>query len=538
MNFTNWWFPQHNFLKENDAADDPPFLSPNCQCSMATCAPCRLPRQEAFRGKPSEVSLISWNVLAPCYVTSSELRYVHVEPSALDWTRRCDLIVEELHQAAADLVLLQEVAHEQFEELEARLGSLGYSCVMQRQRAKGKDHPTGNASFFFTERFELCWEDHRSRILLLDLRDKLNNDIELCVANCHLEGDPHQPMARVAQVRSALQEAARRGGPRGHALVLVGDMNAPLISSAVASYLSFGSVVPGVSEFGMLVDVGKISAESGHPYSMTSAYTPDPHEFSFTLRGAAGHCHMLDQIWFDSTRCHCQALRNLFRSDEHKLAVLNRGLPHAEDPSDHLPVGVILKVAPPSAPAEEVIPERVSAELDLLKEAEELWEACPLPPEQRWQYLRCEEALREATPAGKPSAEELAVYEAAQRALRSLLESLPEECQQILQRVEELKKQARKAAKRSAKDKGKDPVAKNVRLFVICHPSKPFRVNLLRRAAVSATLQLCSRNHWQLLTCPFCGSRVHFFKAKHKDFAHISTWHLISQFEESRRAAV
>lgn len=59
--------------------------------------------------------------------------------------------------------------------------------------------------------------------------------------------------------------------------------------------------------FGMLVDVGKICAESGHPYSMTSAYTPDPNEFSFTLRGAAGHCHMLDQIWFDSTRSHCQA---------------------------------------------------------------------------------------------------------------------------------------------------------------------------------------------------------------------------------------
>jgi len=52
------------------------------------------------------------------------------------------------------------------------------------------------------------------------------------VANCHLEGDPRQPMARVAQVRSALQEAARRGGPRGHALVLAGDMNARLGGSS------------------------------------------------------------------------------------------------------------------------------------------------------------------------------------------------------------------------------------------------------------------------------------------------------------------
>ena len=48
------------------------------------------------------------------------------------------------------------------------------------------------------------------------------------MANAHLEGDPRQPMSRVSQVRSALQEAGRRGGPRTHALVLAGDMNASL----------------------------------------------------------------------------------------------------------------------------------------------------------------------------------------------------------------------------------------------------------------------------------------------------------------------
>lgn len=93
-----------------------------------------------------------------------------------DWAHRSDLILEELIEADADLVLLQEVvqtlrkhhtwcwtvpvsavytvckhwlvpwcfflapksrepsqvAYEQLEELEARLASLGYSCVMQR----------------------------------------------------------------------------------------------------------------------------------------------------------------------------------------------------------------------------------------------------------------------------------------------------------------------------------------------------------------------------------------------------------------------
>lgn len=48
------------------------------------------------------------------------------------------------------------------------------------------------------------------------------------MANAHLEGDPRQPMARVSQVKSALQEANRRGGPSAHALVLAGDLNALL----------------------------------------------------------------------------------------------------------------------------------------------------------------------------------------------------------------------------------------------------------------------------------------------------------------------
>ena len=29
--------------------------------------------------------------------------------------------------------------------------------------------------------------------------------------------------------------------------------------------------------------------------------------FSFTLRGAAGSCHMLDHVWYDAARVQCQA---------------------------------------------------------------------------------------------------------------------------------------------------------------------------------------------------------------------------------------
>ncbi|CAE7659326.1 ccrn4l [Symbiodinium pilosum] len=53
---------------------------------------------------------------------------------------------------------------------------------------------------------------------------------------------------------------------------------------------------------------------------MQSAYNLNLWEFSFTLRGGTGPCHMLDHIWYDTARVHCQAVRDVFRSDEHKQA--------------------------------------------------------------------------------------------------------------------------------------------------------------------------------------------------------------------------
>ena len=50
--------------------------------------------------------------------------------------------------------------------------------------------------------------------------------------------------------------------------------------------------------------------EDSFPYQMTSAYAPGA-EFSFSLRGASGPCHMLDQVWFDATRFRCYVARPL-----------------------------------------------------------------------------------------------------------------------------------------------------------------------------------------------------------------------------------
>ncbi|CAE7396076.1 CCR4 [Symbiodinium natans] len=368
----------------------------------------------------------------------------------MEWEARSDAIVEELREANPDIIALQEVMCELYEaDLQPRLASLGYAGRVQKRK---DDHRTGNATFFREDRFEVGWEAHRSRVLLLGLRDLRGDRAEICVANAHLEGNPLKAMDRVSQVRSALQDASKHGGPQRHGLILCGDFNAPLISSAVASFLCFGQVLSGVSEFGHVVAPGKTQDEIGHPYAMQSAYAPDVAEFSFTLRGAAGSCHMLDHIWYDSARVQCKAVRDVFRSPEHREEVLMKGLPNAADPSDHLPVGAVLRLLPATAAEAQA----ESGPAELLREAHELWEACPLSQEQRDAYLACEEALSSARPSGRPTPEVLQAFEAAKQALQACVVALPADAQQMLERISELRKQARKAEQRLARQRDKD----------------------------------------------------------------------------------
>eukprot|EP00927_Polykrikos_kofoidii_P077418 TRINITY_DN74357_c0_g1_i1.p1 TRINITY_DN74357_c0_g1~~TRINITY_DN74357_c0_g1_i1.p1 ORF type:complete len:486 (+),score=66.48 TRINITY_DN74357_c0_g1_i1:39-1460(+) len=421
-------------------------------------------------GSARHVSVISWNILAQCYMEGNcAFRYAHVDSPSRKWEARCHLIMEELIEACADIVVLQEVMFTAFEtDLEPLLASLGYQCVMQNDRHRKDGHPTANATFFRTDRFELSWEEHRSRILLVGLRDLSASHADLCVCNAHLEGDPRQPLTRVQQAKSALEQAAKRCGSHPHALLLCGDFNAPLTSSAVASYLAFGAVVPGVLEFGREVFLppqnGNNSSESSHPYSLQSAYAPDSTEFSFTLHGSAGPCLMLDQMWYDVRGLRCCAVRELFRSAEHRQEVLATGLPSAAEPSDHIPVGALFEVLdPPSLPPQRLTASAVSGgpnsigealtPADCAAQAEELWENCPLSHDDRQKCISYEEAVVAATPAPgrKPTAEELAAHAAAKEVRSVFLIGLRPEARGMLERRDELLKQARKLGQKVAR---------------------------------------------------------------------------------------
>jgi len=57
-------------------------------------------------------SILSWNVLADCYLKQGKGDYSHMSISSPDlwnWSQRCELIVKELMSSNADIICLQEV---------------------------------------------------------------------------------------------------------------------------------------------------------------------------------------------------------------------------------------------------------------------------------------------------------------------------------------------------------------------------------------------------------------------------------------------
>ena len=76
-----------------------------------------------------QLSLVSWNLLAPAY--ASPTKYSYASRSDLSWPRRQARIVERLAEIDADVVCLQEVQTALWEELLGCMQSLGYDGVLQ-----------------------------------------------------------------------------------------------------------------------------------------------------------------------------------------------------------------------------------------------------------------------------------------------------------------------------------------------------------------------------------------------------------------------
>lgn len=234
----------------------------------------------------SQLSICSWNVLAPSYHEEDD--------GALCWESvRKPALRAWLHKLAQyDVLCFQEAERDRMlAEMHDVLGPLGFHS------AETTRHDVlVNATFFKADRFTTAWVERRSRVLLCGLY--LKSGAEVIVINVHLEAGDKESQ-RVCQMRSALSRAA---GHRAACTVVCGDFNSTLSSDSQLRE--------------MLKETGLVQAQI------------PPTAVTYSVQGWSA---VLDHVWANTTvgrgkvLCSGGTTRGLELPDEHH-------------PSDHLPV--------------------------------------------------------------------------------------------------------------------------------------------------------------------------------------------------------
>ncbi|EFJ47404.1 hypothetical protein VOLCADRAFT_92068 [Volvox carteri f. nagariensis] len=301
--------------------------------------------------EPDEISLIVYNILADHYCTPK--RYPYVRPEWLHWPHRWEALQEQIRSFGSDLICLQEVEPSRWNQMLASPALTDYAGFLQ---------------------LGLVWHESRTRALLAAFTfwDGLGQQQLLYVANMHLEGSPYRPNDRISQTRSALQrlEAHQRQygiAPEDAAVVVCGDFNSGR-HETVCHFLHRGRLEGGTTEPHMpKVEVTKASIS--HPYALHEAYSSGGHELPFT-RKVPPLASTLDFIW---ASCQLEVAALYWPVEcRHEGLIEHQALPNQHYPSDHLPIGAVLRLkhfyVPPYGDAHPPLPPPSGAQPDATQE--------------------------------------------------------------------------------------------------------------------------------------------------------------------------
>jgi mRNA deadenylase 3'-5' endonuclease subunit Ccr4 len=322
-----------------------------------------------------QVSILSWNILAQHLFKSTEQWYQHVSPQdpIHNWDQRWNAIAKEIQNVQGDIICLQEVEFEAFEQdIFPFMKGIGYDGIMQNSKSRRKEHGYGVATFWKCNRFQLCDVSHHSRTMVTTLQDMSNGNANdknhhddqgekeiIAIINCHLEGKPNKSVTRVRQLQNSLHTLQTKFSH--HHLVICGDFNCQLGQSACSTYLHYGSCpmhIP-IIEFGRRLGQEQINElDKGirqHGYNLISAYPleimdNDPFEYITFVNAPGQYTVGLDQIWYHSNveqqsniSDKVIGLKSPFHSTEHRNQIVQHGLPSRFHPSDHMSVGCVLE---------------------------------------------------------------------------------------------------------------------------------------------------------------------------------------------------
>lgn len=411
--------------------------------------------------------------------------YAHVAPdsSVHSWPKRFLRILQELSRSEADIICLQEVEFDAFDrDFLPPLREMGYDGIMQASKRRGSGHGYGVATFWKSSRFRIQDTSHRSRTMITTFRDRCthtapgdhpnSNASIIAIVNCHLEGAPNEYTKRVKQLQNTLTELSSKFSH--HNLLLCGDMNCHLASSACATYMQLGCIPQQaeIIDMGHRVSFSDTTAPLPHRYSLRSAYpielaTEEPTECITYVSAPGNYAVALDQIWWHdggtssptgTNAIDVVGLKRPFRSREDRRRILATGLPSELHPSDHLPIGCILEWSG-TARADDLcqmtnstdeifIEEETSAE-EKIVEAMELFDVCPFVSEGDRAELRYIITPVLGLPKkGKPSCDQLQELKDKRIKKQQLLSRVSDEVRQILERGLKLLKDADKLNKK------------------------------------------------------------------------------------------
>ncbi|KAI3889613.1 hypothetical protein MKW92_023864 [Papaver armeniacum] len=207
----------------------------------------------------SSFSVLSYNILADLCATPS--RYSYCPASTLNWEYRSQNLLREIIRYDADVICLQEVQHDHFEEFfMPKLGEIGYSGIHKSKTSalftSKRDYVfEGCATFFRLSKFRLikkyelefkstaqkiAWsvDAEKSRSMMKDnialtvileaikaepVSDTLNHRI--CVANVHVSADPENTDVKLWQVGTLIEDLERNVAHSNIPVLICADLN-------------------------------------------------------------------------------------------------------------------------------------------------------------------------------------------------------------------------------------------------------------------------------------------------------------------------
>ena len=342
-------------------------------------------------------TVLTYNVLADLYATSE---LYHYTPSwALSWNYRRQNILKEIVMHDADILCLQEVQSDHFEDFfQGELGKHGYTSVYKKKTTQVFSQGTyvidGCAIFFKKDRFQLIKkyevEFNKAALSLVESlggssqkKDALNRLMKdnvalivvlealeangqqapagkrqlLCVANTHIHANTELNDVKLWQVHTLLKGLEKIAASAEIPMVVCGDFNSTP-GSAAHNLLTGGRVDAAHPElatdpFGILRPPSKLQ----HPLPLVSAYTALTKQPCLESEAAERQRSRVDgagtgePIFTNCTREFFGALDYIFYTDD-TLAPLGLlelpaesdvrskycGLPNTQSSSDHIPL--------------------------------------------------------------------------------------------------------------------------------------------------------------------------------------------------------